>query len=270
MLVALIAIPCTYAGVVDFWLDIRYPPKRRIKYALVFLPILALGTGWLLLKIPQSVKKDTARLLGVYLGLIVPSFIVLYRLLIGFFFGIGKDHLFHPLKLIMSAYRPFPQEMINALVLEPIPASEDIQAVWQLEDLEIAEIRLLREWAEANREATEKRLLPTTILFAALGLFGDTDPFNNAVQAILLLIQRVLSAENPILNSFGGLMLAWVFVLLAVIFNPIANLIVQSLIIEACLVAEHVQTIIQSQSSPSVPQPTQHKGFLSLLRRGSK
>jgi len=146
---------------------------------------------------------------------------------------------------------PLPLEVVRKLVLEPVPASQGSAHDWRLLDLTKSELEMLRRWAQANREGTDKRLLPTAVLFAILGAFANTKTFTDLIDRLLVWLSAVADAigrraDAPLVQpgiaeivAFWAVMLAF-FSFIEVLSKLFENLVAQSVIVEACIVAEHV------------------------------
>jgi hypothetical protein len=174
----------------------------------------------------------------LYVNFAISPLMVGYRLLWSLLSWGIEALILRPIYFILSAHQPFSSDQIRALVAEPMSAGEESRT-WRLEELEDAEIQLIREWAEVNRKTTEKRLLPTTVIFGAVGLFGDTDAFNNAVHVAVSWMQRLLSTNDPFRNVLSGFVIGWAWAFVLILLKLLANISVQSLIIEVCMVAEY-------------------------------
>ena len=77
------------------------------------------------------------------------------------------------LSFVLSLHQTYSLPVIRELTLVEIQPSAAEQPAWRLLALPASELRTLREWAATNREATDKRLLPMTVLFAGIGLFCE-------------------------------------------------------------------------------------------------
>lgn len=254
LLAALAAIFSSYWGWVDFWRDCRYSPNYRVGYTLLCTVfVIGLTIGGLPPLMPQALRDNlwqdravTIKVVSVYLLLLVPAITVTYRLTVGFVLWFVKGVLVGLLRYIVGMHHPLPARILHKLSLEPIPLNTTPddklpEPTWQLADLSPEDLEFLREWAQANREATEKRLLPTTVLFGAVGLFADTDAFNNAVQGALKFLELIFTTDIWWLNMTIPFIFIWVTVFVISMLRLIENVIVQSLIIEACMVAAHAQ-----------------------------
>lgn len=248
---------------------------------LLFLVALIFSVGYVYRNslhpvLQDSQVKDTSNLFEkygrlvllfiVYVALVVSSLMVCYRLLFALIgWGIAALIL-RPIYFILSAHQPFSPSQIWALVAEPMSAGEDSRT-WRLEELEDAEIQLIREWAEVNRKTTEKRLLPTTVIFGALGLFGDTDAFNNAVQVAVSWMQSLVSTNDPFRNALSGVVIGWVWAFVLILLKLLANISVQSLIVEACMVAEYGHNQESSSQLEETANEEEARGCLCFWQR---
>jgi hypothetical protein len=267
----------------EFALDQRYPRKWRIFLTGAFVAIAISSPFWLLapenrVQFPDLLLRD-GRLMGqfiiAYLSLVIPAGTFYYMLAIDVFvLSIRLVRI--ALKYLRFAHAPFPKELVRRLVIEPIPASEDEGMEWWLAELKESELEVLHRWATANREGTEKRLLPTAILFGVLGVFADTDAFSLMADKLLSslsngLLVLVGMEDTSSLSARGGLVALLVVLAVGAVFvvamqSLFHNLLTQSLIIEACIVAEYACTQRQSPDSKAETD-TNHGGFWARLLR---
>jgi hypothetical protein len=109
---------------------------------------------------------------------------------------------------------------------------------------------VLRTWAEANREGTYKRLLAAFLFLVVLFVLANANFMSAAVDRVLAWMGHVLGGlMRPASMSLSIVLVGeWtafflvVTVLMVPIFlivNLLANLTVQGLILEACIVAGH-------------------------------
>lgn len=175
-------------------------------------------------------------------------------------------HLFDSVsKGLKSLHDPLPLEIVKKLALEEIIDDQSKQT-WRMRDLSLHEVQTLRKWAEENRESTDKRTLPTFvgIAFLTLLLTSDTargwfDPYMQQW------FQRILSFWTMRTGFFTKdyFMAALIFVLTIIVLGLLiktfsrlfVNLAVQSLVIEACVLAENSNSEhYQVANNPNPPK----------------
>jgi hypothetical protein len=174
---------------------------------------------------------------------------------------------------MVSFHDPFPKKELIKIIEEPIPILQEENTHWRLKDLNISQLRTIKEWAITNRDGTDKRLLPSAIFFALLGILSNTEAFQNILETFYIWIRRIIlpgTAEGLKSEEISNFVVQYfvVIIVLGILFGFITsllslfrNLVAQSLIIEACILTEY--TIKESQSV-SIPR---RKGFLAWLTR---
>lgn len=157
---------------------------------------------------------------------------------------------------IASVHDPRPIEMVLKLANEEIPANKSGAPIWKLSQLHKDEIVTLGQWAEANREGSEKRTIPASIIAALVGVTLTSDVVRGALDTML----------SGFANSFTGFMqtesiltmltdfsvsLYIVFPVILLLLLTFAkklialfrNIVAQNLIVEACILTEYaIQT----------------------------
>jgi hypothetical protein len=139
------------------------------------------------------------------------------------------------------------------------PAMQENHA-WKLADLPPAEIEILREWSQANRDASVNRIIPTTVVVTILTLIGMSkivsNWVDNSVQYTLAVFSKFFT--NPFSDAFLpaiGISLILLFVLwfLKTLARLFINIAVQNLIIETCIVAKHSRQVeLESIKEPKI------------------
>lgn len=280
--VVMALIPSAYWCWIEFFRDQRYSRSCRVILTIVFVGIVISSPYWLLA--PEYRAQFPDLLLGdLYLTFL---FVVTYLLFVipqgTFYYRVAIDVLVLSVRLLWgmreylrSIYSPLPKELVRKLALEPIPISGNGGKTWRLAELTRGELKSLRKWAATNREGTDKRLLPTAILFGALGVFANTRAFSDAIDRGLTWLYNcfiiLVGAEAGMssLATTGRLVVAMAVVALGMVFigamlSLFRNLVVQSLIIEACIVAEYACEQRQSLGSRT-ETATAHKSFWERL-----
>ena len=282
MLAVIAVLPfAAYWRWVEFVRDLRYPGYWRLILTVLFITIVCSSPYWAIdaeycTQFPSHLLHDRADLvlfIFTYVLFLIPAGTFLYMFAIDTLL-LSAWLLWVTGKYLRSAHSPFPRELVRKLVLEPIPGCGTGREDWMLIDLEEKELRLLHEWAAANRAATDKRLLPTVILFGILGAFANTQTFGNSVDRALSWLYdsfRLTSTGTSLLLWTGRYMTAALLVAFAVMFVYsllllFRNLVAQSLIIEACVVAEYARE--QRRVADSTDKTTKGRmGFWERLLR---
>jgi len=119
---------------------------------------------------------------------------------------------------------------------------------FKLSQLSKIELNTIIEWASTNREGSDKRLVPTAIFFGLLGVIASTTFFQNFTNNLIELVAEVLVPQKFEGLSFGyqfgryGLVVflgLWLYGFLSSIVSLARNLVVQSTVIEACILARY-------------------------------
>ena len=163
---------------------------------------------------------------------------------------------------ITVIHDPRPIQTIMRLATEEIPSVTPGQPSWKLSDLTRDEINQLRQWAEANREGSEKRTLPTFFIMAVIGLLLTSEFVRSAFDSFISLLisntNEFINAKSPSAFSLSHfLLLIFTLIVIIVLMDIIKkllilfrNIVAQNLVVEACIVAE---------SSVEIPQVVQQK-----------
>jgi len=259
----------------EFFRDQRYSAVWRVILAIVFM-LCNFGFLWWLdqeYSAQFSVhlwhdRADLRSFVITYVCLVIPAATFYYMFAIGTIVW-GARLLWAIPKYLRSAHDPFPRELIRKIALEPIPMGNGSDEPWKLVSLRTEDLELLRGWAAANREATDKRLLPTAILFGVLAIFANTQTFVGFVDKALTWLWgsiRIteLTAHTGSMPFAAGQYLVSIYILVFVLFfvqlllELFRNLVTQSLIIEACIIVRHASE--QSRSADSVNEMAENRG----------
>jgi len=145
---------------------------------------------------------------------------------------------------IASAHTAFPKDKIQQLAIDEIQESDKKRAGWRLIDLDKSELETLKDWAAENREGSDKRLLPTAMILAFVALFANTNWFNETLDGIIGFVNKVLfsspdSGQKVEFWNIVGVTLLFmmVFSVVRALSSLFSNLVVQNIIVEACIVA---------------------------------
>jgi hypothetical protein len=192
----------------------------------------------------------------LYSVLVVPIMTFLYFTVINLFVLAGWLYQV-AVKTIISLHYPLPTKAIRELIYCDIGPFGSVSSTWKIMDLPKVELQTIQKWAMANRDATEKRTVPTLVTFAILGLFANTGFFSGILDKIIGLI---LPSASDIVSPFSfsrfiflALLLIVVIVFVIVLAKLFKNLAVQNLIIETCIVVEHAA--IKEEQEKIVPLP---------------
>ena len=154
---------------------------------------------------------------------------------------------------VKTIHDPLPLEQVRALAVEEIPAFENIPG-WKLSSLSLHELQTLRIWAEANLEATDKRTLPAVFVFGLLALFLSSDTIKQSiVEPVTTFWWNELTFFWTAAKVSPSKLLSWDFLLSILVLaitliltkyilrtfsRLFRNFPVQSLVVEACILAE--------------------------------
>jgi hypothetical protein len=180
-----------------------------------------------------------------------------------------------------TIHDPLPLEQVKKLVIDEIPA-QDGKSSWKLASISLQEIRTLRKWAEANLEATDKRALPAVFVIGFLALFLSSDTIRQFITEPIIQVWwkemtffwSVVNKTPPEIISWHYLLAALVFVLTLMFAKSILrtfsrlfrNLPVQSLVVEACILAESAhEEICQEERINTSPQKNSLIRFVLYL-----
>ena len=146
------------------------------------------------------------------------------------------------------------------------------------------ELAALKEWAQNNLEATEKKTIPATILFALLAIIVSFSPTQTPLTVIVTtLFSSVVSAFQQNNTNLKEIIINFVIigvtelaVILALLFfreyiRLLGNLFVQGLVIETCTVAEYAKRESEKENAKqNQPRPfwqTFFDGLFSFLKK---
>ncbi len=218
-------------------------------------------------------KSDILPTLLAFLLFLIPSLSYLAML-----FYESVSFLLHLIdsfsKGLKSLHEPLPVETVKKLALEDI-ADDQSKQTWKLQDLSLHEIQTLRKWAEVNRESTDKRTLPTIVVIAFLTLLLASDTARGWLDPyVQQWFQRILSfwtmrtgvfTKDYFIAAFIVVITILVLGFLTKTFSRLfVNLAVQSLVIEACVLAEnsHDDAYLEKHDKNTI----QHLGFWGWLK----
>lgn len=255
--------PLAYLRWIAFWRDARYSRRARRILTLLFLICVAITATWLIVEhsaqfVSQVVADGTnlALFVAAFVCFIIPVLTFFYMLLVDTL-ALGMWLVSISLRYFWSLHNPLPRRFIRELATQPITWTSEEDGTWRMADLSPVELRYLRKWAEANRDATDKRLLPTALVLAALGLFVSIPPVSGTVgRGLTRLFHAMTDAARTteLFTAIGAGIIFWFGVVLVLAFFYVLvllfrNLATQSLIIEACLVCEYAGESRRSAST---------------------
>jgi hypothetical protein len=94
--------------------------------------------------------------------------------------------ILNSLRYLAISHDPLPKDRIKKVLANEIHEESDSKnGSWKLLDMSPDELQLIQSWAEANREGTDKRLLPTAIIFGVIGIFANTETFSKVIEGFL-------------------------------------------------------------------------------------
>ena len=254
--IIILLAPAHYSRLYRFLTSERHSRLYRILFFLGLLTafwVVFLFPGMFLERLLPDVARTTGNLRGtdVLLSGFVGFFIFIPALAYLWFLSI--DLILWAVFVLTGTWIYFimfheshPIRQIQRLVFEEIPRRNCPKEKWQLTGLAEEELEAIRAWAEANREGTEKRLLPTIIFFSLVQLFGWNAMVNTEIGQRLIGLWNQMLSLMATTSFWGVLMAVLVGVLLVFFLIPFVaigklfmNILPQSLIIEACIVAKH-------------------------------
>lgn len=166
------------------------------------------------------------------------------------------------------AHMAFPKDKIEQLATGVIQAPDGIPGGCRLIDLEESDLNSLRDWASENREGSDKRLLPTVVTLAFIALFTDTEWFGGFLNGTIEFLKSALQPANGVVRQLEfrtilgqSLLILGLLLVLMLLSSLFSNLVVQSLIVEACIVAQHATGTEQEQPVKK-PRP---RSFLNCM-----
>lgn len=238
-LLLLIYMFLSFYGILGFIRDSRYSVVVRI-FCLFLLFIVSAITSVSLFPVSaigtHVIKSLTDYIRVFFLILAIMS--VTFSLLINTFVMVLLSYI-QLLKFTKTIQTPKNNEVIKGLLNADVASEYTNNKVWRLLDLSKKELSYLRLWSESNLSSSEKRTVPALIIIACIGLLLSVDDIRN------FLISSV--RFNPVTSAQPWL--SYIFLIAVVSFMVIfsetmvaifKNIAVQSLVIEACLVAEYV------------------------------
>jgi hypothetical protein len=174
---------------------------------------------------------------------------------------------------------PLPLEQVRKLSIDEIPNTYGGPA-WKLNSLSLHEIQTLRKWADANRESTDKRTLPTIVIFGFLALVLSSETIKQSItEPIVQFWWGGLTFIWYTIKSQPALMFSWKYIgatlvlvltltfavyILKMFSRLFRNLAVQSLVIEACILAENAHQ--ENYQIKEIAEKNQSKGIVGLLK----
>jgi len=153
---------------------------------------------------------------------------------------------------VRSIHEARPIDTILDLATQEIQSTQSEGTSWKLIDLPKTEIVVLHQWAEANRENSEKRTIPAFLLAALISLLFTSDllrqSFDHFLSTLYTNVTTYYNSKSvfslPFEVSFAALVIFPIIALLLIVIlkNLLAlfrNIVAQNLIIETCIVVEY-------------------------------
>ena len=157
-------------------------------------------------------------------------------------------------------HNPLPINQVERLVSVDIPSTKKDGETWTLLDLTKSEVRSLLEWAQANREATEKRTIPFSIVLGIIGVLAISDLIR--LQADSFIANFLTNISRGPASFPDGILFLFLLIVFAKLIQYLVrlfvNLAVQNIVVEACILAEHAIEDVD------LPQPNK-RSFLEIF-----
>ncbi len=258
----------SYAWWIDVLLNKKNPWWVKVGLALASFWMLNSIVKAMLAKSPSPIlweaSDDTVTILFAFLVLLIPA--------ISYFIAVLFDFLLSILLVtrtvfgsVRSIHESRPVETILKLSTEYIPSRQTGLASWKLIDLPKSEISVLRQWAESNRDGSEKRTVPAFLIATFIGVMLTSEFIRHAVDGFLIWLLTgtwQFFTQTSTQNLFGlnisiifmtTVLLAFITFVAKSLMALFRNIVAQNLIIEACIVAEYVteEAEIQQEKSPN-------------------
>lgn len=284
ILALIFAVPLSIVSY--YWLFSIFTDKNvnpKLSYLLVFIELIILFGFSCAIRNGSTTKHfvdsptDIIPLLISYILFFIPA---LTYLLIILFESVGqiRQLIKSVSRSVKTIHDPLPLEQVRKLVIEEIPAP-DGKPSWKLDSLSLQEIRTLRQWAEANLDATDKRALPAVFLVGFLALFLSSETVRQSItEPIIQFWWKEMTFLWTTVNKTPLEMFSWhylfatfVFVITLVLAKSILrtfsrlfrNLPVQSLVVEACILAESARE--ESIQEARIKIPSQKNSLIGFV-----
>lgn len=245
----LLLIPVIFYWVHEVYTDKRYPISVRLSIPVFYTLLLVWFSRNIHLQASfEDWFEPASRLALSYLVFIGPALAYLMALWLDLFLS-----FFYLLRVVLggvsSLHDSLPVNKINELLFKDIPANKG-NAAWRILKMPKDDIQTIHKWAVANREATEKRIIPTTIGLSLFGLltFGNfiqknaDDFIAKYVSTLGAILTSPFSHDLFTVATHIGLFLLFLVTITLVtqaLLGLFVNMAVQNIIIETCLVAEY-------------------------------
>lgn len=275
-LLVIVGIP---SGLITYswWIDTLLSKKNPwwVKVGLISMVWFMLSTviNAMFVQSPSTTlvktSGDTFSLVVAFGVLLIPSTSYAVAILFDFFLSVLLL-----IRIIFggvrSVHAPRPVEITLKLATEEIPANNPGGSSWKLYELPKKEVVVLHQWAEANREGSEKRTLPAFFVATLIGVILASDFLRNIVDGIFVWLSTnafsifdartisIISFRTPVFFVIVLLLMFSSYVLKSVM-ALFRNIVAQNLIIEACIIAEHLMP--DSEHS----EITRKRSFLDLV-----
>ncbi len=143
---------------------------------------------------------------------------------------------------------------------------------WKMTDLSCFELSNLKMIAQTNLDSIEKRITPTLVVFALIGLVINIQPFIQFINNLVSFSGGwwLIATSNKyslmmFLEFFASFIIlftatAFVFLMCKLLSNMFNDIFAQSIIIEACIASEYEKAISQQNSNQE-----KHSNFLKRI-----
>ncbi|MBE0671220.1 MAG: hypothetical protein IH588_11575 [Anaerolineales bacterium] len=250
-------IPATLIHLYTIWFIFtkRNSWKNRLAWFFVLIAIGLLLPYLLDVQESEVEKFLSSNFLAfiLYMSFIPGILFVTYNLL--YFFKFATEIIVNTINSFIASHETVSYEVIQKVLSTPIKSKD---SEWNITELASSEISSIKELSSANLEATEKKTIPIAILMALIGLLATIPSFQDflgvATQEIgSRVIEIIIPAQNPN-SSIGRIffnigiigVLVFIFRTYLMLFR---NLIVQGLVIQVSVIAEHAKKASEIQST---------------------
>lgn len=249
-------IPSTLMHLYTIWFIFTKRNSWANRLAWFFVLIaLSLLLPYLLDIQERDVEKfSSSNLLAfiLYTSFIPVLLFLTYNLL--YLLKLAVEIIVNTINSFIASHETVSYEVIQKVLSTPIKSKD---SEWNVTELESSEISSIKELSSANLEATEKKTIPVAILMALVGLLATIPSFQDFLGVVTQdigsrIIEIIIPAQNPD-SSLGRIffnigiigILVFIFRTYLMLFR---NLIVQGLVIQISVIAEHAKKASEIQS----------------------
>lgn len=210
----------------------------------------------------------------IFVFLILPALLVLYSFLILMIFR-GGVLVLSALNAFFRFSRPIAFDILERIISKPIKMN---QTYWQFSELNLQEIRFMRQWAEQNLEINEKKNIPLAIMLTVIGLFVGTtqvqqfssELLQNIFKATIqfLIPSTPFSAIDYFVNAPIILTILTVILFLFLIWvTHIQNFTIQGAVVQLCIIAEYAKEKEETQAQKMLQKNSIIYSFINWLSK---